>query len=72
MGQLSVAQYDALERAIVARRRIMVMRRGTEFLVIPELLTLIAGREAVVARHPSTGAALTLYLDEADEIEVLT
>lgn len=71
MGQLSVAQYDALERAIVARRRVMVMRRGTEFLVIPERLTLIGGREAVIARHPSTGAALTLYLDEADAFEVL-
>lgn len=71
MGQLSVAQYDALERAIVARRRVMVMRRGTEFLVIPERLTLIGGREAVLARHPSTGAALTLFLDETDALEVL-
>ncbi len=71
MGQLSVKQYDALEGAIVRRQRVMVMRRGTEYVVIPERLTLIGGREAILARHPSTGAALTLYLDEADALEVL-
>ena len=71
MGQLSVAQYDALERAIVDQRRVMVMRRGTEFLVIPERLTLVDGREAIVARHPTTGASLTLFLDEADQLEVV-
>lgn len=72
MGQLSVAQYDALEQAIVARRRITVMRRGTEFVVIPERLSMINGREAISARHPSTGASLTLFLDETDSVEVLT
>jgi hypothetical protein len=71
VGQLSVAQYDALERAIVDQRRVMIMRRGTEYLVIPERLSLIQGREAISARHPSTGAALTLFLDEADALEVV-
>ncbi|MBX3174332.1 MAG: hypothetical protein KF709_07955 [Gemmatimonadaceae bacterium] len=71
MGQLTVKQYDALERAIVDQRRITVMRRGTEYTVIPERLALIKGREAITARHPSTGAALTLYLDEADSLEVV-
>jgi len=71
MGQLSVKQYDALERAVTKQQRVLVMRRGTEYLVIPERLTLIKGREAIIARHPSTGAALTLYLDEADALEVV-
>ncbi len=71
VGQLSVKQYDALERAVVDKRRIMVMRRGSEFLIIPERLTLIKGREAILARHPSTGAALTIFLDEADALEVV-
>lgn len=71
MGQLTVKQYDALERAIVDQRRVMVYRRGTEYLVVPERITLIKGREAIIARHPSTGAALTLYLDEAETIEVV-
>lgn len=71
MGQLTVTQYDALERAIVDQRRISVMRRGTEYTVIPERLTLVKGREAITARHPSTGALLTLFLDEADSLEVV-
>ena len=49
----------------------MVMRRGTEYLVIPERLTLIDGREAIIARHPTTGASLTLFLDEVDQLEVV-
>jgi hypothetical protein len=68
---LTVAQYDALERAIVDARRIAVQRRGTEFLVIPERLVLRGGREAILARHPTTGAALELLLDECDAIEVI-
>ncbi len=71
MGQLSVAQYDALERAIVDQRRITVMRRGTEFTVVPLRLSLVNGREAISARHPSTGASMTLYLDEADSLDVV-
>lgn len=68
---LTVAQYDALERAIVDGRRIAVQRRGTEFLVIPERLVLRAGGEAILARHPTTGAALELRLDECESIEVI-
>jgi hypothetical protein len=71
VGQLSVAQYDALERAIVQQRRVHVMRRGTEFLVIVERLRLVHGREAIVARHPTTGDSLTLFLDEVDALEVV-
>ncbi len=69
--QLSVRQYDALERAITDGRRIAVMRRGTEFLVIPERLVLKRSRECIEARHPSTGAHLTLWIDEAESIEVV-
>lgn len=71
MAQLTVAQYDALERAIVQQQRVMIMRRGTEYAVIPERIRIVNGREAIVARHPNTGDALTLYLDEADALEVL-
>ena len=71
MGQLSVRQYDALERAIVDARRIAVLRRGTEYIVIPERLVAAPGGEAIVARHPTTGAKLTLRLDELDALEVV-
>jgi hypothetical protein len=71
MSQLTHDQYDALERAIVNGVRIAVWRRGTEYIVVPQRLRLADGREAIEAMHPTTGHALTLYVDEVDAIEVV-
>lgn len=71
MAQLTVAGYDALENAIRDGRRITVRRRGSEFVVIPMQLHLRGQREAIEARHPTTGQPLTLWVDEADSIEVV-
>jgi hypothetical protein len=71
MAQLTHDQYDALERAITNGVRIAVMRRGTEFIVVPLRLRLSGGREAIEAVHPTTGHSLTLYIDEVDAIEVV-
>ncbi len=71
MGQLSVREYDAIERAIVDAARVAVHRRGTEFLVIPEALAMLGGRESIVARHPTTGARLVIPIDEVDALEVI-
>ena len=71
MGQLTVKQYDALERAIVDATRVAILRRGTEYLVIPARLIMPEGAEVIVARHPTTGARLTLRLDEVDRMEVV-
>lgn len=69
--QLTAAQYDALERAIADRRRLSVWRRGSEFIIIVDKLRVTGGREALEAHHPTTGDALTLYIDELEGIEVL-
>ena len=71
MTQLSTEQYDALERAIADGQRIAVMRRGTEYIVVPERLRLAGGRESLEARNPTTGDRLVLHLDELDAIEVV-
>ena len=71
MAAMSVADYDRLERAIVEGRRLSFWRRGTEFLVIPERLKLANGREVILARHPSTGQRMELFIDELDAIEVI-
>ena len=71
VAHLSPTQYDALERAIVDGSRIAVYRRGTEYVVIPERLSVERGREAVEATHPTTGERITLYIDEVDRIEVV-
>ena len=69
--QLTPAQYDALERAIADRRRLAVWRRGTEFTIVVDRLRVTGGREALEAHHPTTGDALTLYIDELEGIEVV-
>jgi hypothetical protein len=39
--------------------------------VIPERLRLQHGRELIVARHPSTGSLLEIYIDELDGMEIV-
>lgn len=70
--QLSTTQYDALERAITHRTRIMVMRRGSEYVVVPERLRIADGIETIIARHPSTGQYMELRIDDIDVLEILT
>ena len=64
-------EYDALERAIIDRRRIAVYRRGTEYVVVPDRLRMQSGRELIEARHPTTGEAMAFYIDEIDDIQVI-
>ena len=71
MAGLTHDQYEALERAVARGTRIAAYRRGTEYLIVPLVLRIRGGREAIEARNPSTGDALTLYLDELDRIEVV-
>jgi hypothetical protein len=70
MAQLTHEQYETLERAITDKRRIAVMRRGTEYVVVPARLTVERGREAIHARHPS-GSVMTFFIDELESIEVV-
>lgn len=69
---LSVLEYDRLEHAIVKGTRISVSRRGTEYLVIPERLRVVSGREIIMTRHPTTGHKLELYVDELDRVEPMS
>jgi hypothetical protein len=68
---LSTKQYDMLEAAITKGTRISVWRRGTEYMVIPERLRVVKGRELIEARHPSTGHHLELWIEEIDSFEVV-
>ena len=70
MAQLTHDQYDTLERAIIDKRRIAVMRRGTEYVVIPSRLTVEGGREVLHARHPN-GSVMTFFVDDLESIEVV-
>jgi hypothetical protein len=69
--QLTHRQYDALENAITHGRRISIYRRGTEYVVIPRRLRTEGSREAMDSVHPTTGEAITLFLDEMDRFEIV-
>ena len=71
MAQLNTRQYDLLETAISRGNKIAAFRRGTEYIVVPTLLRMVSGREAVDATHPTTGENITNYLDELDSFEVV-
>lgn len=71
MAQLTHQEYDRLERAVIERHRIAVYRRGTEYIVVPERLRLIDGRERIEAVHPTTGDAIVIYIDEIDSLQVI-
>ena len=72
MTQLTHEQYDALERAVMRGTRVAIIRKGRpESVIVPLSLRLRDGREAIEARHPTTGHDLTIYLDEVERIEVV-
>lgn len=71
MRQLRPHQYDALERAILDGRRVVVGRRGSEHVVIPQRIVPHGSREALEALHPTTGEKMEFWLDELDRLEVV-
>lgn len=64
-------QYDALERAVLDSRRVVIRRRGSEFSVIPQRLDGTGARERLHAIHPTTGEIMKFFLDEIDSFEVV-
>lgn len=68
---LTVREYDALERAILMGTRIAFRRAGSEFLIVPERLQVVHGREVIHSRHPSTGHQFEVFVDEIDHIEIV-
>lgn len=68
---LTVVEYDRLELAITKGHRLSLVRRGKEYLVIPERLRIDAGREVIMTRHPTTGHRLELFVDELDSVQAV-
>lgn len=71
MAQLTHDEYETLERAVTRGQRIVVYRRGTEYVVIPLALQTRGGREVIEARNPTTGDAMSLVVEELDSIELV-
>jgi uncharacterized protein with PhoU and TrkA domain len=62
---------DQLEHAARTGRRVALMRRGTEFIVVALRVTSAGRQDALVGRLPMTGEELTFILDEIDAMQVL-
>jgi len=62
---------DALERAVRERRRVALMRRGTEYVVVAERLETTDRDEVLEGRLPMTGEILEFRLRELDTFAVL-
>ena len=71
MAYLTPADYDALERAIADATRVVVMRRGTEYVIVPRRLRTEGRREVIEATNPTTGESLAFSLDDIDTINVV-
>ncbi|MGK2961564.1 MAG: hypothetical protein ACSLFK_05375 [Gemmatimonadaceae bacterium] len=71
MKHLNHRQYDSLESAIIHGSRVMIYRRGTEYVGIPQRLRSEGQREVVDILHPTTGELITLFLDEIERLEVV-
>lgn len=67
----STEQYDRIERAVTRGQRIVVYRRGSEYIVIPLRLTARGGREVIEATNPTTGDRLVLFIDEVESVELV-
>ena len=69
--QLSTRGYDELERAVRDGKRVSVMRRGTEYLIVPLSIGMRSGREAITARNPTTGDSIVIFIEDMESFVVV-
>ena len=62
---------EQLERAARQGLRVMLMRRGTEYVVVARRLVHHGPGEALVGYMPMTGEELRFELSDLDEFQVL-
>jgi hypothetical protein len=62
---------DALERAVREHRRVALLRRGTEYVVVAERLETSGRDELLEGRLPMTGEVLAFRLRELERFAVL-
>lgn len=68
----SPERLDQLENAIRNGRRVSVMRRGNEFVVVAARLATRDNRDAFVGRVPMTGEEIVFTLDEVESLTILS
>jgi hypothetical protein len=67
----SADRLDQLENAVRNGRRVALMRRGTEYIVVAVRLATESRQEAFIGRLPMTGEELTFVLGDLESFQVL-
>lgn len=62
---------NQLERAALERKRVVVERRGAEFVVVALAVRAGARGDVLVGRLPMTGEAMEFALAELDAVSIL-
>lgn len=67
----SPSRMSEIEAAVTNRRRVVLARRGTEFVVVATALRTGGPSDVLVGRLPITGETLEFRLADLDEFHVL-
>ena len=62
---------DQLERAARDGRRVAIVRRGNEFVVVARRIVVRGKRETFIAVLPMTGDEIEFDLTEVDDFQVV-
>lgn len=62
---------DQLEHAVRQRRRVMLRRRGNEYVVVASSMVTHRGREALSGYLAMTGEEMVFVLDDLEQFQVL-
>lgn len=62
---------EQLESAARQGRRVVLRRRGTEYVVVARRVFHAGQRDALIGLVPMTGEELRFFLEELDEFQVL-
>jgi uncharacterized protein with PhoU and TrkA domain len=62
---------DQLENATRRGLRVVLSRRGTEYVVVAQRMTTVEQHEALVGWLPMTGEELTFRLEDIESFQVI-
>ena len=62
---------DQRENAVRRGLRVVLSRRGTEYIVVARRLATVERKEALIGHLPMTGEELPFILEEIDTFQVI-
>jgi uncharacterized protein with PhoU and TrkA domain len=62
---------DQLENAVRRGLRVVLTRRGTEYIVVARRMATVDRKEALIGHLPMTGEELPFILEEIDHFQVI-